>query len=69
MLDEEESVINQNSKKIETGALKEKIEQTTEQIIAAGNEMINLLKQNEQIRLENQELRRQIESRLVEQAA
>lgn len=69
MLDREESVINPNNRPVDTNSLKKKIERTTEQIVAVGNEVTNLLKQNEQIRLENQQLRQKLESRLVEQAA
>lgn len=68
-LDREESVINRNSRKVDVSALKKKIEKTTKQIVAVSSEVANTLKQNEQIRLENQQLRRQLESRLVEQAA
>lgn len=68
-LDREEAVINPNNRPVDTNSLKKKIERTTEQIVAVGNEVTNLLKQNEQIRLENQQLRQKLESRLVEQAA
>lgn len=68
-LDREESVINSNNRPLDTNSLKKKIQRTTEQIVAVGNEVTNLLKQNEQIRLENQQLRQKLESRLVEQAA
>ena len=68
-LDREESIINPNNRPLDTNSLKKKIERTTEQIVAVGNEVTNLLKQNEQIRLENQQLRQKLESRLVEQAA
>lgn len=68
-LDREESVINRNDRKIDVGALKKKIEKTTKQIVTVSNEVTALLKQNEQIRFENQQLRQKLESRLVEQTA
>ena len=68
-LDREESVINQNNRPIDTARLRKKIEKTTKQIGSLSNEITTLLTQNEQIRSENQELRRQLESRLVEKAA
>lgn len=69
MLDREESAINRNNRKIDVSALKKKIENTTERITVVSNEVTALLEQNEQIRLENRQLRQKLESRLVEQAA
>ncbi|MDQ3179882.1 MAG: hypothetical protein M3Q33_05115 [Acidobacteriota bacterium] len=68
-LDREESVINRNNRQIDTAQLRQKIEKTTKQIGSLSNEITVLLTQNEQIRLENMELRQQLESRLVEQTA
>lgn len=68
-LDREESVINRNSRQVDVAALKKKVEKTTKQITRTSDEITALLRQNEQIRLENKDLRRQLESRLVEQAA
>lgn len=68
-LDREESVINRNNRIIDVAALKQKVERTTKQIENVSGEISVLLAQNEQIRQENQVLRRQLESRLVEQAA
>jgi hypothetical protein len=67
-LDREESVINRNNRSIDTARLRKKIEKTTKQIGSLSNEITTLLTQNEQIRSENQELRRQLESQLVEKA-
>lgn len=69
MLDREESLINRNKREVDTVLLNEKVEKTTEQITVVSNEIANLLKQNQQIRLENQQLRQKLQSRLVEQTA
>lgn len=68
-LDREESVINRNNRKIDVSALKKKIDKTTKQITVVSNEVTAMLEHNEQIRLENKQLRQKLESRLVEQAA
>lgn len=68
-LDLQESVINRNNREIDIDSLKEKIEKTTAQIVSVSNEVTDLFAENEQIRLENQRLRRKLESRLVEQTA
>ncbi len=66
-LDREELIINQNNRRIDTIQLRRKIEKTAKQIGNLSKEITTLLAQNEQIRLENQELRQKLESRLVEQ--
>ncbi len=68
-LDREEAVINRNNRQVDVAALKKKVEKTTVQITRTSDEITALLRQNEQIRVENKDLRRQLESRLVEQAA
>ncbi len=42
---------------------------TTELIVAASSEITSLIEQNQQIRLENQQLRQKLESSLAEQFA
>lgn len=66
-LNREESAINQNIRKIDIDSLKAKIAKTTKQIVSVSHEVTTLLAQNEQIRLENQQLRQKLELRLVEQ--
>jgi hypothetical protein len=66
-LDREESVINQNNRKVDVDLLKERIEKTTQQIVSVSSEITTLLAQNEQIRFENKQLRQKLETRLVEQ--
>jgi hypothetical protein len=68
-LDREESIINQNNRQIDVTAIKNKIEKTSQKIVVVTNEISTLLKQNEQIRLENQQLRQVLESSLLEQVA
>ena len=66
-LDLQESVINRSNRPIDLDSQREKIEKTTEKIIETGNLIAGLLRQNEQIRLENRQLRQKIKSRLAEQ--
>ncbi len=68
-LDHEESVINRNNRQIDVTTIRKKIEKTSQQIVVVSNEISMILKQNEQIRLENQQLRQSLESSLAEQAA
>lgn len=66
-LDCEESIINQNNRQIDLESMRKQLEDTTAQVIGSSRKVVALLKQNEKIRRENTELRRQIEASLTVQ--
>src|SRR5215204_5012486 len=65
-LDREESIINRNNRQIDLEAMRERLEKTTAEVVDSSRKVAVLLRQNEKIRRENLELRRQIEARLTE---
>lgn len=69
MLDREEAIINVQSRTINIEGLQDKIGKTTAQITIVSEDVARIIEQNEILRQENTALRRQLESRLTEQAA
>lgn len=68
-LDREEKIINRNNRQVDLDALRGRVTKTTKEIEKRSKEITALLRQNEHIRKENQQLKQILESRLVEQAA
>lgn len=69
LLDREEAVINSQNQTTNIESLRKKFDKATAQISVISDDVAQLLKQNEVLRQENIALRRQLESRLAEQAA
>lgn len=68
-MDRQEEVINRNNRPLDLEALRTRLAETTTEFERKSREIAVLLRQNEQIKKENQQLKEILASQLSEQAA